>query len=115
MVLLRVLPAFDGKVLNYYVIAVSSLSLVRDLRARRAMMFTATGGTAMLFSRMRPQEPLIAMTLSTTVERRLAMYLGVCLMLLWRRPNNTFDEILLLACNLAFAIAMLRMMVTSSW
>jgi len=101
MVHSRVAPSVDRAAINYDAIAVAASSLVRDLEAQGVMTFTTTGCTAARFSRMRLQEPLVALTPSLTVARRLSMYWGVYPALLRMRLTDTLDDVLLLACHMA--------------
>lgn len=51
--------------------------LAHEVRARAIVVITRTGRTAELFSKQRPQEPLIAVTESESTARRLALWWGI--------------------------------------
>ena len=102
MVRSRIQPAVDLHAhLEYDAIAVAASSLVRDLGAQAVITFTTSGSTAQRFSRMRLQEPLVAMTPYHHVARRLAMYWGVYPAYMRMSLRSTFDDVLLLACSIA--------------
>ncbi|HXV27723.1 MAG TPA: pyruvate kinase [bacterium] len=49
----------------------------KDLQAKAVLVFTRTGRTVALISRFRPACPIIALTPSEEIRRRLALYRGV--------------------------------------
>jgi len=101
MVRSRITPAVQPSDVAYDAIAFAASSLVRDLRAQGVITFTTSGSTAKRFSRMRLSEPVIAMTPSPQVARRLALFWGVYPALLRLSARDTFDDVLLRACNVA--------------
>ena len=101
MVRSRVTPTVEASDIAYDAIAVAASSLVRDLKAQGVITFTTSGSTAARFSRMRLPEPLIAMTPSPRVAKRLAMYWGVYPAHMRMSSRDTFDDILFRACNIA--------------
>ena len=64
----------------------------RDLNAKAIVAFTQSGSTARLISQERPEAPIIALTPSAEVQRRLALCWGVSARLI--RKVETTDEML---------------------
>ncbi len=71
-------------------IADAACHAARDLNARAIVAFTQSGFTARLISQERPEQPIIALTPSREVARRLAICWGVRSLLI--RPVETTDE-----------------------
>jgi pyruvate kinase len=71
-------------------IADAACHAARDLDARAIVAFTQSGFTARLISQERPESPIIALTPSPEVQRRLALCWGVSGRLI--RPVDTTDE-----------------------
>lgn len=55
----------------------TAVSLSRDIRAQAIVVFTESGHTAMLVGKNRPSVPIVALTPSHTITRRLALAWGV--------------------------------------
>jgi pyruvate kinase len=73
-------------------IADAACHAARDLNARAIVAFTQSGFTARLISQERPEQPIVALTPSREVERRLAICWGVRSQLI--RPVETTDEMI---------------------
>ncbi|MEW6516684.1 MAG: pyruvate kinase [candidate division FCPU426 bacterium] len=65
----------------------AAAGLAESLRARALVVFTHSGRTACLVSRLRPQVPVIALAHSAEVQRRLQLYWGLDGLSLRRRPG----------------------------
>jgi pyruvate kinase len=73
-------------------IADAACHAARDLDARAIVAFTQSGFTARLISQERPEQPIVALTPSRDVRRRLALCWGVSSRLV--RPVETTDEMI---------------------
>ncbi len=73
-------------------IAEAACHAARDLGAKAIVAFTQSGFTARLISQERPEVPIIALTPSVEVQRRLALCWGVSARLI--RKVETTDEML---------------------
>ncbi len=58
-------------------VAESSCRTAATLKAKAIVVFTRSGSTAALISAFRPETPIIALTASPDIRRRLSMYWGV--------------------------------------
>jgi len=67
----------DGNPLLAEVIGQAACQVSENVRAAAILAFTQTGSTAALVSKYRPSLPIIAVTPSQKVRRRLALYNGV--------------------------------------
>lgn len=72
-------------------VAEAAVTAARDIGARYIVAFTHSGYTARLLSHFRPEVPIIALTASEAVARRMALYWGVMPMLI--RPLSDTDEV----------------------
>ena len=103
MVCTRIGAAVDPAYASYDAVAAAASSLVRDLKEQGVLTLTTDGTTAKRFSRMRFSEPVIAMTPSARIARRLAMYWGVHPERLRMRATDSFHDFVSLACKIASA------------
>lgn len=73
-------------------ICAAASKAARDIDARAIAAFTESGTTARLISKQRPSVPIIALTPSETVRRRMTLYWGILPSLMARR-DSTDDRI----------------------
>ena len=73
-------------------IAEAACHAASDLGAKAIVAFTQSGSTARLISQERPEAPIIALTPSAEVQRRLALCWGVSSRLI--RKVETTDEMI---------------------
>jgi len=80
-------------------IAYAAVRSAQTLGAKLIVSATESGRTAILVSRYRPHTPILALTPSDVVQRRLALYFGVIPMVV--RPFASVDNILQTAVAMA--------------
>lgn len=73
-------------------ISSASVKVAKDINAKLIMVFSVSGATAIMISKMRPPCPVIAFTPSEMVRRRLSIYWGVFPLLLQSRMST--DEMI---------------------
>ncbi|HNV85783.1 MAG TPA: pyruvate kinase [Candidatus Omnitrophota bacterium] len=80
---------FRQRDLPVHAITVAACDAVGDLKAKAIVAFTASGGTAMLVSKLRPAAKIIAMAPSEKICRRLNLFWGVTpLQMNYRRSTD---------------------------
>ena len=88
----RFTDAPESKVTVAQAVAHASCETARDLRARAIITPTASGSTARLVARFRPQTPIIAVTPSAQTQRQLMLSWGIYPLLAER--ETTTDRML---------------------
>lgn len=80
-------------------IAHAATRIAQSVDAKLIVCATESGRTSILVSRYRPHVPILALTPSEIVQRRLALYFGIIPLLV--QPFESVDEILSTAADMA--------------
>lgn len=76
----KITPAFS--------ISSASVRVARDTNAKLIMVFSVSGTTAIIISKMRPACPIVAFTPEESIRRKLSVYWGVFPLLLKTRAST---------------------------
>ena len=74
-------------------IAISSMSIARNMNIKAIIALTESGSTALMMSRIRSDIPIYAFTRNEFTQRRVSLYRGVT-SYPYKFKANTFSEVL---------------------